>query len=176
MQDSVHTPAPSERQEVQLTQATRWGLWSLQWQGSYSSCKRREGLWWKEEGQVLTEGFIGKCRRSFLFGGSRGKADGINSKFGDGQVYGLGGNFPKWRKAPCDVPGLVMKWQLTHLEKRGGRGPGPGTIVSVASVSSVFGVRDFSRKKNLQPILLCCNSRRPTATCLFSRVKSKTCF
>ena len=59
---------------------------------------------------MLTEGFTGKCRRSFLFGGSRGKADGINRKFGDGSVYGLGGHFPKWRKALCDVPGLGGEW------------------------------------------------------------------
>lgn len=55
-------------------------------------------------------------------------------------------------------------------------GPGPRTIPSVASVSSVFAVRGFSRKKYLQPILLCCNSRRPIATCLFSELKAKPVF
>ena len=53
------------------------------------------------------------------------------------------------------------------------RGPGPRTIPSAASVSSVFAVRGCNRKKYLEPVLLCCHSRRLITTCLFSRVNTK---
>lgn len=56
------------------------------------------------------------------------------------------------------------------------RGPGPRTIPSVATVSSVFGVRGFSRKKYLQPILLCCNSEGLLLHVYFPELKAKPVF